>query len=341
MRLDASRVLGRVTRIGGLCAVIATEYPDRLIGTPHPLVAGLFAVLLFNLVAETSLLATVRDRAVLQRRASELPLGVLIGSLLDLSVVASVVLRPHTPWWWVAGWLAGAAVDVLIPTLGMAIIARRGRRFQPAAEPRALAAAANLSQRLDRPVLILHDRYEGLQGDNAAALGTGRAIRVVMTASQRCRPDDEVLATLAHEAAHVTQRHVLRLGALNLGISLLVWALIRTMDVHVAQVGRLEPGTFCLFTLTLLSLASWLDILTPRVERQFEYEADRVGALTTGDAAAAARSLVRSSSCGSSTDPDSSEMFSRLRARHPPVGQRLTRLADLEKAIKPNSARAD
>lgn len=225
---------------------------------------------------------------------------VMLGALAGLALLAGA---------WAAGPLLAVvyvAAALLVSALGYwgndrAVLRAAGAR--PIAyweAPGLHAAIGALAARAGIPAPRLY--LAPGQGVNAFAVGRspGRAALAVTAGLLRALPDDELVAVLAHETAHLRHRDPL-LALVGSGlagaatwaaqVSLFTWlAGVALMPAVLAELG---PGSVLLQLALIAALPAAALALRMALSREREHAADAGAARLTGDPLALARALER------------------------------------------------
>jgi STE24 endopeptidase len=193
----------------------------------HPVLAGLgfFAVLgiVFRIVAlpfDYYGSFVIEERYGFNRTTRRIWITDLLKegilSLVLLAVLLSPLLwliRVSPGHWWLWGFLAVSAVQILLVVLYPVLIAPLFNKFEPFDEP---GLAMRIRELMDgagiRVKAILRmDAGKRSRHTNAYFTGLGKTKRIVLFDTLiESHPPDEILAVLAHEAGHLKGKHVLK-----------------------------------------------------------------------------------------------------------------------------------
>jgi predicted Zn-dependent protease len=184
-----------------------------------------------------------------------------------------------------------------------------GLVIDPARQERVTAIGMRLARSSDRPHLPWTFRILNVRDTNALSL-PGGFVYVTRGMLGFVRSDDELAFVLAHEVAHVNQRHHVQLLERNFLLSIVAQLLF----------GR---------DATAEAVANFVRFLLSRgFTREFEFEADRVGVLLvhrTGFRADAALQFLERLRRAEGRDPSQFEVLFRT---HPALGDRILRVRD-------------
>ena len=173
---------------------------------------------------------------------------------------------------------------------------------------------------------------------NAFFTGFGKFRRLVLfdTLIAQQTPE-EITAVVAHEAGHFQRGHILKGMALSSAISFFFLAMVvRSLDSPLLYEGfgfqRTEFYSFVFglpLAVTFVSKLLYpLKMLSSKLSRKYEYEADAFALATTGSGAAlgrALRKLGRENLSGIQYHP----LYTALHLSHPPLPDRLRAMGEL------------
>jgi len=172
---------------------------------------------------------------------------------------------------------------------------------------------------------------------NAFFTGFGKRKRIALFDTLiKEQTTDEIVAVLAHEVGHSKLGHIkkrLAVGILKTGaIFYLMSLFLRSPDLFSAF-GMENQSIYAgliFFVLLYTPISLILSILSNRVSRKHEFEADQFAARTTGKAAAMVSALKKLSASNlSNLTPHPLTVW--LEYGHPPVLERIRALADTSK----------
>ena len=252
--------------------------------------------------------------------------AVVCGAVLSgLLVLAAAEIAGS--WWWVLATLVSSAILALLVRaaprlLGGGGAVRSVRRPELSARLAALAASAGV------PVASIGEwRVNEPASSVAMVTGTGRRRQILLAADVlRDWTDDEVVAVVAHELAHLVHgdlRRSLLLNAVVLACGCLVSELVlRGTGELLHLAGAADPRAFPLVAFSTLGV--WL-LATPvrhAQSRRHERRAD-LFALTLTRQAEAFATAVRRAGARRLVDDRPSRVTGWLFHRHPPLAERL------------------
>ncbi len=342
--LAATAWLALLTVGGGLAAidsVIRGALPGGLAGPLAVVAATALSITLLNLPFDLWIVFSIEARFGFNRTTPVLFLldllrGIAISAVLLLPAfgLALWLLARAGPAWWLWAWAGWAAFALLLGWAWPRLIAPLFNRFRELPPGELREAVETLARRCGfelRGVRVMDGSRRSTHG-NAYFTGIGRSKRIVLfdtLLAQLASP--EVQAVLAHELGHFRLRHVAwglagSLAAAGAGFALLGWLARQAWFQPALGVPAGGPHTlFLLFALTAPVFlapggpaAAWLS-------RRHEFAADAFAA-AHADAAQLANALVKLHRDNAATlTPD--PVYTAFRASHPPVLERIARLA--------------
>ena len=215
IRMAVAAALTLALVLGGAGAV-----RDRVLSLPVPSWAAtaLFLVVLFALVMAVDLpfryvggyrwerafdLSAQRFAGWVKDLAKAFGLG--LGSTVAAGMVLLWLLAVAPTWWWLAAWVLGLVVSVVLAFIAPIVLVPMFYRFRPLDDPALRARFESLAARAKVPIVGVFElrASEKTRRSNAAVMGLGRTRRVVVTDTllHDFRPE-EVDTVLAHELAH-------------------------------------------------------------------------------------------------------------------------------------------
>lgn len=262
------------------------------------------------------------------------------GLVLTVAVTAGtwLVVRFPSAWWlWV--WVLGALLSWALMTAGPLWLDPWFNRFTPLA---AGSLTAGIQRVLDKAGIRVGrvfsmDASRRSRHTNAYFTGVGKVKRIVLFDTLLAKlSEPEILAVLAHEAAHWRKRHLLKRTGVSLLLGLaacyLAFALTRG-DLLAAAFG-MPAATFAakltLAGLLFQVLAFPLNPFLLAWSRRQELAADGYAATLTGDPASLAGALVKLSR-DNLANWAPHPLYAAFHYSHPPLLERLEKLASSEK----------
>lgn len=227
--------------------------------------------------------------------------------------------------WWTAGALLFSALYVFIVFIWPVVVAPVFNRFVPAEDPAVLETVQEVARKARLPVnkVLVMDASKRTTKANAYLTGLGRTKRIVLydTLLEKY-PLDQVKAVVAHEAAHWSKGHVVRLLLWGILGSFVFWGFLSVLLQPTIPAAEQQPCTWAvvlLFAATVMFVSSPLQSF---ISRRMEAEADRLAVQLTGDAAAAVRLQVEIAvkNLADVSPPAFIQWFSYS---HPPVLERI------------------
>jgi STE24 endopeptidase len=261
--------------------------------------------------------------------------GYIVGGILGLGLVAGLygLLWATGEWWWLwatAGWLVVTLVlGRLVPIVILPLFYKFDRLDDDSLllRLRALCAGTGLTV---EGVYRLHLSEETRKA-NAALAGLGKTRRVLLgdTLLDSFTPE-EIEVVFAHEVGHHVHRHLVKMIAYRVVLSLigfwLVDVILRSAAPAIGYQGLSDPAALPLLLLVLSLFALLLSPLGNALSRFFEVQCDTYALRTTGRAEAYRSAFAKLARMNKS-DPDPHPAVVWLFYDHPPIRERLA-LAD-------------
>ena len=131
--------------------------------------------------------------------------GLGLGATVAAGMVLLWLLAVWPTWWWLAAWVLGLGVSVVLAFIAPIVLVPMFYRFRPLEDPALRARFESLAARAKVPIVGVFELHasEKTRRSNAAVMGLGRTRRVVVTDTllHDFRPE-EVETVLAHELGH-------------------------------------------------------------------------------------------------------------------------------------------
>ena len=266
--------------------------------------------------------------------------GLLVGAVIGLPLLALVlwIMDATGPQWWLWGWGAWMAFNLLFMVIYPTWIAPLFNRFEPLKDEQLQTRVQALMARcgFQAQGFYVMDGSRRSAHANAYFTGLGRAKRVVFydTLLQRLSTE-EVEAVLAHELGHFHHRHVIKrlltLAALSLaGLGLLGWLSTQAgFYVGLGVTPNLDqPNHALALLLFMLAMPPFTYFLGPWMagaSRRHEFQADAY-ACQQAEGSQLISALVKLHEDNASTlTPD--PLFVRFHYSHPPASERMAAIA--------------
>jgi STE24 endopeptidase len=259
-------------------------------------------------------------------------LAILLGAALNVGLYW--IIWNTGEYWWLIAAAAFFIVSVILGQLAPVVILPLFYKVEPIDD-------ADLLERMKRLAagtgLTIEGVYRlGLSADtskaNAMLAGLGRTRRVLMgdTLLERFSPE-EIEVIFAHEIGHHVHRHIPKLIATGLVLSLLgFWVLDRVLVSWAAIPTAAEAPTSSLplvmFTMTVFMLLA--SPLQNAISRHYERQCDRYALKRTGDRLAY-RSAFEKLAQVNKADPDPNPVEVFLLHSHPSIKERLAMTEDI------------
>jgi STE24 endopeptidase len=222
--------------------------------------------------------------------------GVLLGAALGIPLIT--LLLKIVDWtggaWWIWGWAAMTGFQLLMLVLAPVLILPLFNRFTPLPDgtlkERLMALAERTGFRA-RSIEVM-DGSRRSRHANAFFTGLGRFRKIVLfdtLISQLTEPELE--AVLAHEIGHYRLRHVPKMLASSVSLTLAGFAAVAWLAgqpdfFHAFGFAAASmPVAFLLFALLSETATFWFSPLGHVMSRRFEYQADAFAAKAVGSRA--------------------------------------------------------
>jgi STE24 endopeptidase len=225
-------------------------------------------------------------------RLKGLLLGIVIG--YPFLVLILYLVAKTGGWWWLWGWGALMAFQLLVAVLAPVVILPLFNKFTPLSEGSLRERLLNLARRTSfraKSILVM-DGSKRSRHSNAFFTGFGAFRRIVLfdTLIQQLL-EAELEAVLAHEIGHFKRKHIPKMllasaAASLAGFYLLYWLVKQAWFFHTFGFGieNLAPA-FLVFGLLSGVLTFWFSPVAHWWSRRYEYEADAFAAKATGNTA--------------------------------------------------------
>jgi len=232
---------------------------------------------------------------------------------------------------WVYAWAFLAATQLVLGFLAPVLLMPLFNKFTPLPTGDLKEAIEAYARKVDFKLqgIFTMDGSKRSAKANAFFTGLGRFRRIVLFDTLvKQHPTNELVAVLAHEVGHFKRGHIPRMivaSLLSLFVLFFLLSLVLSAPSASASLGfaqhSVHAGLIVAFWLYgPLSLV--LGLLTQRLSRKHEFEADEYAARTTGSAQELAEALKRLSvETLSNLDPHPWKVW--LEYSHPPVIQRV------------------
>ncbi|MCF8062003.1 MAG: M48 family metallopeptidase [Deltaproteobacteria bacterium] len=257
--------------------------------------------------------------------------GLLGGVLLGLFLL---MVDKTGPSWWIWAWAILLGFQLLMLVLYPLVIAPLFNTFTPV-EDRELAERIRSmasEQGVNVEEIVQMDAGRRSRHTNAYFTGLGRVKRIVLYDTLlQAHDQDELLAVLAHEMAHLKMGHVwkrvLLFGAASLVLLFAASLLIRWEPIYQAFAFSGTPLYAGLFLAGVIwePAGFFLSPLSMAVSRRFERQADRFVLDRTGGGEALARALERMAG-DNLANLHPHPLYVRFHYSHPPLVERIRAL---------------
>lgn len=262
--------------------------------------------------------------------------GLALGALLGIPLIA--LLLQLVTWtggaWWLWGWAAFLAFQVLMLVLAPVLILPRFNKFTPLPDGSLKDRLMNLATRTQFRAhsIEVMDGSKRSRHANAFFTGLGRFRKIVLFDTLISQLGEEELeAVLAHEIGHFRLRHIPKLFAGSAvmtlaGFAALAWLAGQPWFFHAFGFQTLTiPVAFLLFALLSDAATFWFTPLSHMLSRRFEYQADAFAAKAMGNPeplVAALRKLYEKNLSNLTPHP----LYSGFHYSHPTLLERETAL---------------
>ncbi len=321
-RMHDSNIVRGVLFIGGLAAL------KMLLYTPFELYAtfGIEQRFGFN---QTTWRTFALDRIK----------GVLLGIMLGVPLVALILalLEFSGAYAFLYCWLTVVAVMLAIHYIAPVWIMPLFNRFKPLPQGELREAIIAYARRIGFGLsnIFVMDGSRRSTKSNAFFTGFGRHRRIVLfdTLIER-HGADELVAILAHEMGHYKQKHVLKMTAVAVvqtGLIFYVMSFLLNRPELFAAFKVRQPAVYSglvLFSLLYAPLSGILNLLTLAISRRHEYAADRF-AVQTAPAAETMITALKRLSVHNLSNLRPHPFYVFLHYSHPPVLQRIAAIEEI------------
>ncbi|TFZ05889.1 M48 family peptidase [Ramlibacter henchirensis] len=266
--------------------------------------------------------------------------GLLLGALIGLPIAWFILwlMGAAGSLWWLYGWAAWMAFNLLLLVLYPTVIAPLFNKFKPLEDETLKARVTALMQRCGFAAkgLFVMDGSRRSAHANAYFTGFGAAKRVVFfdTLLARLSPG-EVDAVLAHELGHFRHKHIIKRIVGLFAFSLAGFALLGYLSrqpwfftglgVTPNMMGPNDALALLLFMLAAPLFSFFVSPLMAQLSRRHEFQADAFAVAQTGrdDLRSALLKLYEDNASTLTPDP----LFVKFYYSHPPASERLARMA--------------
>lgn len=253
-------------------------------------------------------------------------LTILLGAALNVGLFW-IIWHTGTYWWLIAA-AAFFVVSIVLGQLAPVLIVPLFYKVEPLDNADLVTRMKNLAEGTG---LTIEGVYRlGLSADtvkaNAMLAGLGSTRRVLMgdTLLEKFTPD-EIDVIFAHELGHHVHRHIPKMIATGVAISLLsFWVLDRVLvwwaDIPNASAAPTSSLPLVMFTLTVFMLV--LSPLQNAISRHYERQCDAYALKRTRNPAAYRSAFLKLARLNKADmEPNPIEVF--LLHSHPPIAERL------------------
>ncbi len=253
-------------------------------------------------------------------------LAVLLGGALNLGLFW--IIWNTGPYWWLIAAAAFFLVSVVLGQLAPVVIVPLFYKVERLENP---DLADRMKRLADGTGLAIEGVYRlGLSADtakaNAMLAGIGRTRRVLMgdTLLDKFTPE-EIEVIFAHEIGHHVHRHIPKMIAAGVVISLAGFWLIDRAIVAWAGVPTAAAAPTASLPLVMFTLTTFMLLLAPlqnAISRHYERQCDRYALARTNNRAAYRSAFTKLARLNKADmEPNPIEVI--LLHSHPPIAQRL------------------
>jgi STE24 endopeptidase len=261
--------------------------------------------------------------------------GGILSLLLGVPLLALILWFFETqPWAALYAWLSLTSFSLFMAWISPRFIMPLFLKFEPLPDGHLKRSIFDLAARLHFPIteVSLVDGSRRSTKANAFFAGFGKTKRIALfdTLVDHHSPD-EVLAVLAHEIGHNKRRHIPKTLALSLAETALLFACLhfalQSPALYAAFGLTAQPIALGLlfFSIAYKPVAFLLSLLSSKLSRQHEFEADAFAREAMGSHAPLSSALTRLSS-DHLAHPQPHPLAVRLHYSHPPLVERLNAL---------------
>ena len=258
-------------------------------------------------------------------------LAVLLGAALNLGLFW-IIWNTGTYWWLIAA-AAFFVVSVVLGQLAPVLIVPLFYKVERIDNSDLLDRMKRLA---DGTGLTIEGVYRlGLSADtskaNAMLAGLGRTRRVLMgdTLLEKFTPE-EIEVIFAHEIGHHVHRHIPKMIATGVVISLLGFYLLDRVLIAWAGVPSAAAAPTASLPLVMFTLTAFTLVLAPlqnAISRHYERQCDRYALVRTNNATAYRSAFTKLAKLNKADmEPNSIEVI--LLHSHPPIAKRLAMAGD-------------
>jgi STE24 endopeptidase len=257
--------------------------------------------------------------------------GYALGGTLGLLLIYGLywVLWVAGEWWWLcatAGWLV---VTLVLGRLLPVVILPIFYKVTPLEDASLIDRLRKLTVGTNLTIEGVYELHlsEETKKANAALAGLGNARRVLLgdTLLKQFTPE-EIEVVFAHEVGHHVHRHLIKLIALSVVLSLagfgLAHLVLSNVTLWLGYAGFDDPCALPLLLLVLTLFGLSLSPLQNALSRFFERQCDRYALERTQNKAAYRSAFIKLAKINKS-DPDPHPLVALLFYDHPPIRERL------------------
>ena len=220
-------------------------------------------------------------RLFISDTGKSLAVGAAIGTPLYLGILW--FMGAAGPFWWLWCWLFLLVVQVLLLVIYPTVIAPLFNTFTPIKEGELKDRIVALLKKVAFPFkgIFIIDGSKRSRHSNAYFAGIGKQKRIVLydTLVEQMNTS-QILAVLAHELGHFTQRHIRKRLLLNITLSLVglyILGRLFGMEMFYYGLGFSQPSNYAALVIFGLCASSVSFAFTPlfsKLSRIHEYQAD-------------------------------------------------------------------
>jgi STE24 endopeptidase len=262
-----------------------------------------------------------------------LQLGLMIVIAGPLIAAILWVMQNQKEFWWLIAWAILISFSLLMSWLYPVLIAPLFNNFKPLDDPELNERIQTLMDKCgfhSKGIFVMDGSRRSGHG-NAYFTGFGKNKRIVFfdTLLEKLSAD-EIEAVLAHELGHFKRKHILKQLISSsiislIGFAIIGWVYTKEWFYEGLGITAVTPSiALVLFILITPTFSFFLQPLTAKFQRKFEFEADDYAAEKTS-AESLVTALVKLYRDNASTlTPDMT--YSNFYSSHPPASVRIDHL---------------
>lgn len=311
--------------LGGVCVVLSVFIISHLVGLP----VNWYQT--FKLEEQYGFNKTTRGQFVKDQLLQIILMIVIAGPLIAAILW---VMQYQKEYWWLIAWAILISFSLLMSWLYPVLIAPLFNKFKPLDNPELNERIQKLMDRCgfqSKGIFVMDGSRRSGHG-NAYFTGFGKNKRIVFfdTLLEKLSAD-EVEAVLAHELGHFKRKHILKQlvasSAISLiGFAIMGWLYTKEWFYEGLGISAVTPSiSLVLFILITPAFTFFLQPLSAKFQRKFEFEADDYAAEKTNSEHLITALVKLYRDNASTLTPDTT--YSNFYYSHPPASVRIAHLS--------------